>query len=144
VEKLNISDLTHGQVLDFGSLTLSEDDIINYAKQFDPLPFHIDKKIAEQSPFKALISSGPQVFNTMYIQQWVPIFGDTVLCGLEINHWKFLAPIYANLPTSCKVTITHLKKNEEKRHAVITWRYEFFLPNGAMAQTADVTVMHKL
>jgi acyl dehydratase len=144
VEKLNIKDLQQGQIFDFGSLTFSDDDIINYAKMFDPLPFHTDKKIAEQSPFKALISSGPQVFNTFYIKQWVPILGHTVLCGLEINNWKFMQPIYANQPTTCKVTITYLRKNEEKRHVVITWRYEFFNPKGEMAQTADVTVMHKL
>ncbi|HXP53077.1 MAG TPA: MaoC/PaaZ C-terminal domain-containing protein [Bacteroidia bacterium] len=144
VENLAIADLKHGQVLDFGSITLSEDEIMDYARLFDPLPFHIDKKIAEQSPFKGLISSGPQVFNTMYIRKWIPLFGNTVLCGLEINNWKFMAPIYANQTTTCKVTIIYLRKNEEKKHVVITWRYEFFGPEGEMAQTAEVTVMHKL
>ncbi len=144
MEKLTIHDLKEGQVFDFGSLTLSDDDIINYAKLNDPLIFHTDKKAAEASIFKGLVSSGPQVFNTFYIKQWVPILGHTVLCGLEINNWRFLTPIYANQPTTCKVTIVYLRKNEEKRHVVITWRYEFFNPKGDMAQTAEVTVMHKL
>ena len=60
VENLAIAELKHGQVLDFGSITLSEDEIMDYARLFDPLPFHIDKKIALESPFKGLISSGPQ------------------------------------------------------------------------------------
>jgi acyl dehydratase len=96
VEKLLIRDLTLNQVFDFGSITLSEDDIMDYARRYDPLPFHIDKKIADASIFKGLVSSGPQMFNTSYIKEWVPRFGDTVICGLELNNWKFLAPIYAN------------------------------------------------
>jgi acyl dehydratase len=144
VEKLFAKDLTLNQVFDFGSITLSEDDIINYAKRYDPLPFHIDKKIADASIFKGLVSSGPQMFNTSYIKEWVPRLGDTVICGLELNNWKFLAPIYANQPITCKVTIIHLKRNEAEKHVVITWNYQFFNPKGKMVQTADVTVMHKL
>jgi acyl dehydratase len=144
VEKYLIKDLQLGQVFDLGSLTLSEEDIMSYAKQYDPLPFHIDKKIAEASIFKGLVSSGPQVFNTMYRIRWVPLFGDTVICGLELNNWKFLKPIYANTPITCKLSISHLNKNAEKHHAVITWHYEFFDPKNEMVQRCDVTVMHRL
>ncbi|MGP8215188.1 MAG: MaoC/PaaZ C-terminal domain-containing protein [Bacteroidia bacterium] len=143
-EKLNIRELKVEQVLDFGSLTLSDDDIINFAKAYDPLPFHTDKKIAEASIFRGLVSSGPQLFNTFYKREWIPRLGHSVLCGLEINSWKFLIPVYANQPITCKVMVKQLRKNEEKGHAVITWNYQFFNPKGQMVQIADITVMHKL
>lgn len=138
------SGLQLNQTFDFGSITLSEDDIINFAKQFDPLPFHTDKKIAEQSIFKGLVASGPHIFNVFYNKQWVPMVGNSVLCGLELNNWKFIKPVYAGQPTRCQVTIIQLRPNEEKGHVVITWRYEFFNPKNEMVQTVDVTVMHKL
>ena len=144
MEKYSVKDLQEKQIFDFGSITLSEDDIINYAKLNDPLPFHIDKKVAEASIFKGLVSSGSHIFNAFYNKKWVPLFGLTVICGLELNHWKFLRPIYANQPIRCKVTIVHLRPNPEKGHAIITMRYEFFNLKEEMVQTVEVTVMHKL
>lgn len=41
-----------------GSYTLSEAEIIRYAKQFDPQYFHIDPEAAKQSQFGGLIASG--------------------------------------------------------------------------------------
>jgi acyl dehydratase len=144
VEKLFVKDLHEGQVFDFDSITLSEDDIINYAKLNDPLAFHIDKKVAEQSIFKGLVSSGSHIFNAFYNKYWVPMVGYSVICGLELNNWKFIRPIYANSPTTCKTTILQMRPNNEKEHAVITWRYEFFNAKDDMVQTVDVTVMHRL
>ena len=142
--EITISSLKLNQVFDFGTITLSDDDIINYAKLNDPLTFHTDKKIAEQSIFKGLVASGSHIFNAFYNKVWVPMLGHTVICGLELNNWKFIKPIYANQPISCKVTIAELRPNEEKKHVVITWRYQFFNPKNEMVQTADVTVMHKM
>lgn len=41
-----------------GTKTLSEDEIIDFAKQFDPQPFHIDKAKAKESFFGGIIASG--------------------------------------------------------------------------------------
>ena len=144
MENTLIKDLKENQVFDFGSITLSDDEIINYAKLNDPLSFHIDKKAAEESIFKGLVSSGSHIFNVFYNRKWVPIYGISVICGLELNNWKFIRPIYANQPIRCKVTIVVFRPNPERRHVVITWRYEFFNPKEEMVQTVDVTVMHKL
>jgi acyl dehydratase len=144
VEKLFAKDLSLHQAFDFGTVTLSEDDIINYAKLNDPLEFHTNKEIAEQSIFKGLVSSGTHIFSRFYTSVWVPALGHTVICGLEINSWKFLKPIYADMPVHCKVMVKHLSRNEEKHHVVITWNFEFFNKKKEMVQTADITVMHKL
>jgi acyl dehydratase len=51
-------DLLPGAVQEFGSITVSRDDIIAFARQFDPQPFHVDEAAARQSPFGGLIASG--------------------------------------------------------------------------------------
>lgn len=38
--------------------TLTESDIIGFAREFDPQPFHVDTKAAEESPYGGLIASG--------------------------------------------------------------------------------------
>jgi acyl dehydratase len=51
-------DVPIGRVLEYGSYTVTEEEIIEFAQQFDPQPFHIDPEAAKQSPYGGLIASG--------------------------------------------------------------------------------------
>jgi acyl dehydratase len=51
-------DLQPGQVLDLGSLTATREEIITFATQFDPQPFHLDDEAAKASVFGGLCASG--------------------------------------------------------------------------------------
>lgn len=53
-------DFYPGQVRETGGYALSEEEIIEFAKKYDPQPFHIDKDKARQSVFGGLIASGWQ------------------------------------------------------------------------------------
>ena len=44
-----------------GSITIDAADIIEYAKDFDPQPYHLDPAVAEKSIFGGHCSSGWQV-----------------------------------------------------------------------------------
>jgi acyl dehydratase len=54
----HLEDFRPGEVIDLGEVQLAEDDIIAFARQFDPQPFHIDPERGRQSPFGSLIASG--------------------------------------------------------------------------------------
>jgi acyl dehydratase len=51
-------DFFPGQEIEVGSRTVSEAEIIAFAKEFDPQPFHVDHDAAEASIFKGVIASG--------------------------------------------------------------------------------------
>jgi len=51
-------DYLPGTVFDLGSETISEEEILEFARKYDPQPIHTDKAFATQSPFGGLISSG--------------------------------------------------------------------------------------
>jgi len=51
-------DFEVGDVEEFGSYTVSKEEIVEFAEQFDPQPFHVDEEAAKQSPFGGLIASG--------------------------------------------------------------------------------------
>jgi acyl dehydratase len=53
-------DFYPGQVRETGGFSLSEDEIIEFARKYDPQPFHIDPEKAKQSHFGGLIASGWQ------------------------------------------------------------------------------------
>ncbi|MCW8086320.1 MaoC/PaaZ C-terminal domain-containing protein [Sabulicella glaciei] len=52
-------EMSPGQRFDFGTLALGEAEIIEYARKFDPQPFHTDPEAARQAPlFNGLVASG--------------------------------------------------------------------------------------
>ena len=53
------TELYVGQRFDFGTLSLSEAEIIAYATLYDPQPFHTDPEAAKSAPlFGGLVASG--------------------------------------------------------------------------------------
>jgi acyl dehydratase len=51
-------DIELGTKRELGSYTFTEDEIIRFARKYDPQPFHIDKEAAKHSIFGGLIASG--------------------------------------------------------------------------------------
>lgn len=59
-KKWYFEDFEVGHTIEVGLRTISEDDIIDFARQYDPQPFHVDKDAAAASIYGGLISSGWQ------------------------------------------------------------------------------------
>lgn len=51
-------DFEPGRTFDVGSRTVSEDEIIEFARQFDPQSFHVDQAAAAESMYGGIIASG--------------------------------------------------------------------------------------
>ena len=47
-----------GELTDMGTHTFGKDEIIAFAREFDPQPFHLDEAAAKASLFGALCASG--------------------------------------------------------------------------------------
>ena len=56
--KLHLEDVEVGTEFVSGEVTISERDIIAFAEQFDPQPFHLDPDAAQDSFFRGLAASG--------------------------------------------------------------------------------------
>jgi acyl dehydratase len=51
-------DYVPGTTHDCGSVSFSQAEIISFASQFDPQPFHVDPEAAAHGPFGGLVASG--------------------------------------------------------------------------------------
>jgi acyl dehydratase len=51
-------DFFEGQQIEFGTVTVDRDEVIDFARRYDPQPFHIDEEAAKASIFGGLIASG--------------------------------------------------------------------------------------
>jgi acyl dehydratase len=87
-------DFETGQVLELGSRTVTEEEILAFAREFDPQPFHIDPEAAKDSVFGGLIASG---WHTGAM--WMRLYVDSLLDGSAamgspgIEELRWLAPV---------------------------------------------------
>ena len=51
-------DMPVGSTRDLGTITPTAEEIVAFATQFDPQPFHLDEEAAKQSVFGGLCASG--------------------------------------------------------------------------------------
>lgn len=51
-------DYLPGTTYDCGNVSIDQDEIISFAKEFDPQPFHVDPEAATRGPFGGLVASG--------------------------------------------------------------------------------------
>jgi acyl dehydratase len=144
ISPISILEIKVNDIIDLGNFSLSEEKIISYAKEFDPLPFHIDKKAGEDSMFRGIIASGPQIFHEVHKNEWLPRFGHSVICGMEVNNWKFKQPLYPNQVVFSRVTVKNIKKSKRKSLSRITWLYEFLDKNQSQIQTLEMVILHNL
>lgn len=142
--QIPFSEFAVGKVFDFGESSISEDEIISYAKQWDPLPFHTSVEGGENSMFRGLFSSGPQIFHIIHKEHWLRLFGHSVLCGLGVNNWKFKKPIYANKTIKSRITILDIEADNKRQRASVTWQYEFLNQYDEQYQCLDMTILHSM
>ena len=138
-----MKDIEVGKKFDLGEIVLSEQNIIDFAKAFDPLDFHTDPEVAKQTIFKGLIASGPHIFNLIYRREWVPRFGKTVICGTGVSNWKFIKPVYANQKILVELSVLTIVPDPKIGGTSISWLFEFKNEKGEMVQLLQMDVMHK-
>ena len=83
-------DFAEGDVIEIGSKTVTRDEIVAFAREFDPQPFHVDEEAGASSPFGGLIASG---WHTTAM--WMRLYVDAILLdsaslgspGVEALRW---------------------------------------------------------
>ena len=88
-------DLQPGQVLDLGSLAVTREEILAFASQFDPQPFHLDDEAAKASVFGGLCASGWHTCS-MAMRLMVTNFLQTAasLGSPGLENVKWMKPVY--------------------------------------------------
>lgn len=93
---LHFEEVAVGQSWSTPNILVSEDDMVRFALEWDPHPFHIDREAAKASVFGDLCASGLQTLLLSYRAfTRLRLFEGTTLAGLGLDQLKFIAPFYA-------------------------------------------------
>lgn len=115
---MKLADLSpYGTRVETGTLTFSAEDIIRFAKAFDPQPFHTDPVAAENTVFGALCASGWHTCSgwmKIYIAYWQKEVARLEAEGLVppklgpspgFSKLQWLKPVYAGDSVTYYVTL---------------------------------------
>ena len=117
-----MSDLVHfedvrvGEVRPFGRYEVTREDIVAFARQFDPQPFHLDEDTGRQSLYGGLIASGwhtAAMLMRMICDHAIPGTATSGAAGFDDLRW--IKPVRPGDVLSVETTV--LDKAERPRRA---------------------------
>jgi acyl dehydratase len=115
-------DFHPGQEIALGSRTVSEEEIIAFATQFDPQPFHIDHDAAAKSPYGGVIASGwhtCSMMMRMVVDGMMASASSMGSPGLEKVRW--ILPVRAGDTIAVSYLTTAVKASASKPDRGVVW-----------------------
>jgi acyl dehydratase len=108
-------DFTPGQVIELGSHTITRDEIIAFAKQFDPQPFHLDDEAAKKTIYGGLIASGWHTGAISMRLLYDGLVKDTVSLGSPgVDELRWVKPVRPGDTLSVRLTVLECVPSRSK------------------------------
>jgi acyl dehydratase len=116
-------DYSAGSVYEFGYVTVSEAEILEFAGRFDPQPIHVDPEFAAAGPFGGIIGSGwhsASVAMRLIADHYLSRVASMASPGVDELRWR--VPLRPGDTVKLRTTIAETRPSRSKtdRGLVIT------------------------
>lgn len=119
---LYFEDFFVGQEIPLGSRTVSEAEIIAFARDFDPQPFHVDHEAAEASMFGGVIASGWHTCSMMMRMVVDGMMARSSSMGSPgVDKVRWILPVRAGDTLSVTYLTTAVKASASKPDRGVVW-----------------------
>jgi acyl dehydratase len=108
-------DFRQGDEYHLETVTVDRDEMVAFARRFDPQPFHVDEAAAKESPFGELIASGwftGSLFMRMYVDELLTDAASHGSPGIEELRW--LRPVRPGDQLTGRVTVVETRPSEKR------------------------------
>lgn len=108
-------DYVIGSSREFGKVKLTVEEIIDYAKRFDPQPMHTDLKAAKNTPFGELIASGwhtAGVMMRLFVDNYLSSVASLASPGVDEVRWQ--KPVRPGDMLSARITVIEARRSVSK------------------------------
>ncbi len=108
-------DYVPGTVHELGSIAAEEAEMIDFARRFDPQPFHIDPVAAKQSIFGRLIASGwytASLAMKLKVEHFISRVASLGSPGVDELRW--LKPVFAGDTLSVRITVIEAERSSSR------------------------------
>jgi acyl dehydratase len=135
--QLYFEDFKPGTVFELGSVEMTRDRIISFAREFDPQPFHIDEQAAARSHFGGLIASGwhtCSVFMRLFVEGVLGKAGSLGSPGVEEIRW--LKPVRPGDVLRARYTVVSAEPSRSRAdRGTVFSLAELFNQDGVLVMT---------
>jgi acyl dehydratase len=126
-----------GAVFTGGPIVVSEAEILEFARRYDPQPMHVDKAAAESGQFGGLIASGwhtGALMMQLLVAHFVPSPGNLASPGLDELRW--LKPVRPGDRLSLRATVLSARRSHSKPgQGIVTSLVEVLNQDGEAVMT---------
>lgn len=115
VDERYFEDYVPGSAFEYGEISLTADEIIDFAKRFDTQPIHTDPEAAKRGPFKGLIASGwhtASVMMRLLADHYISHVAGMASPGVDEIRW--LVPVRPGDTLSIRVTVLEARRSRSK------------------------------
>ena len=130
-------DFNPGDVFEYGNYTVTEEEIIRFAEQFDPQTFHLDRDAAKDSIFGGLIASGWHTLSILMRMTVDGFLNETMALGSPgIDEARWIIPVRPGDTLSARLTILEkIPSRSRPERGVLKTSCEVLNQNGEVAAT---------
>ena len=110
-----LEDYVPGAVYEYGYVTVSETEILDFARKFDPQPMHVDPEFAARGPFHGLIASGwhtAGIMMRMLVDHYLSRIASLGSPGLDELRWP--APVRPGDSLRLRATVVEVRRSRSK------------------------------
>ena len=110
-----LEDYVEGAVHEFGPVTISEDEIVQFGKKFDPQLFHTDPERAGETVYGGLIASGWHtcgLFMRLFVEHYLA--GPASLGSPGVDELRWLKPVRPGDRLTLRITVHKVKPSSSK------------------------------
>jgi acyl dehydratase len=108
-------DYVPGAVYEYGYITVTEAEILEFARTFDPQPIHVDPEFAAAGPFGGLIASGwhtAGIMMRMFADHCLSRVASLASPGIDELRWP--APVRPGDSLRLRATVVEARRSRSK------------------------------
>ena len=131
---LHYEDFPEGMVIPFGTYHLSRDEVIEYAREWDPQPMHLDEEAAKRSVLGGLAASGWQS-SAILIRLAVDGYANksAAMASNSMEEVKWLKPVYAGETLTGRGTVLSRRVSSKRPEmGILKMKFELFNTEGEL------------
>lgn len=132
-------DMPVGSTRDLGTITPTAEEIVAFATQFDPQPFHLDEEAAKQSVFGGLCASGWHTCAlAMRMMCDAYLLESASLGSPGIDQLRWLKPVFPGDVLSLRMEVLEARPMASKPHVgLVKSRWEMRNQHGEPVLTME-------
>jgi acyl dehydratase len=115
IDQRYFEDYIPGESHEFSKITVEAEEVISFAKRFDPQPFHTDPEAGKRSIYGGIIASGwhtAALMMRIFVEHYLSHVASLGSPGVDELRW--LKPVYPGDELTLRVTVIEATRSRSK------------------------------